>query len=326
VDANGVLLACGAMEAGQVGMLGLRGSATQTSFTAVAPTPVPSMAGIRVRAVVYSEERNVAVSEAGQVFACGRQPHGQNLAWSKWQPPVPTVMEELRDHRVRQVVASDFHCAALTEDGALLTWQTRRVPQAISDKPVPELGCGSYVRTPGLPFRVFALEGTRITSVAVGDSFTVAVTEAGAVHSFGIGDVSLGHGGGDQNEGVYFPKRIEALDGVHVDAVAAGTSHALALTRCGRVYSWGADGSISPVHGHGRGSDGGSDSDNGSDGGDKGDDSNHVPQLITALLGERVRAIAAGPDTSCAVTNAGALYTWGENHWGNLGHGDVRHR
>jgi alpha-tubulin suppressor-like RCC1 family protein len=52
----------------------------------------------------------------------------------------------------------------------------------------------------------------------------------------------------------------------------------------------------------------------------------HVPQLLTTLLGVRVRAIAAGWDTPCAVTNAGALFTWGRNPFGNLGHGDVLDR
>jgi alpha-tubulin suppressor-like RCC1 family protein len=28
---------------------------------------------------------------------------------------------------------------------------------------------------------------------------------------------------------------------------------------------------------------------------------------------------------SCAVTDAGALYTWGRNQYGNLGHGDVHY-
>jgi alpha-tubulin suppressor-like RCC1 family protein len=55
---------------------------------------------------------------------------------------------------------------------------------------------------------------------------------------------------------------------------------------------------------------------------DSGDNGFSTPQLITALLGEPVRAIAAGPDMSCAVTDAGALYTWGDNTFDNLGHGD----
>lgn len=49
--------------------------------------------------------------------------------------------------------------------------------------------------------------------------------------------------------------------------------------------------------------------------------------MITALLAERVRAITSGHDMSCAVvTDAGALYTWGRNGNGNLGHGDVLDR
>jgi hypothetical protein len=48
---------------------------------------------------------------------------------------------------------------------------------------------------------------------------------------------------GDQEENVFLPKRIEALDGIHVATVAAESFHALALVLCGRnrrVYSWGA--------------------------------------------------------------------------------------
>jgi alpha-tubulin suppressor-like RCC1 family protein len=70
----------------------------------------------------------------------------------------------------------------------------------------------------------------------------------------------------------------------------------------------------------------GSDSDDHADGDNSADADFHVPQLITTLLGERVRAIAAGCDMSCAVTDAGALYTWGRNADGVLGHGDVHRR
>jgi E3 ubiquitin-protein ligase HERC2 len=149
------------------------------------------------------------------------------------------------------------------------------------------------------PYRVFALEGVRIVAVAVMDAFTVAVTEAGAVYWFGFND----------RESVFLPERIEALDGIHVATVAAGDFHVLALTRCGRVYSWGRDGEDSPELGRGN--------DTGGGGNDR-----SIPQVITALLGERVRGITAGPFISCAVTDAGALYTWGRNRSGSLGHGD----
>jgi alpha-tubulin suppressor-like RCC1 family protein len=70
----------------------------------------------------------------------------------------------------------------------------------------------------------------------------------------------------------------------------------------------------------------GSDTDGESDSDDEDDHHYCTPWLVTALLNERVRTIAAGPYMSCAVTDAGALYTWGCNEYGDLGHGDVRDR
>jgi alpha-tubulin suppressor-like RCC1 family protein len=76
------------------------------------------------------------------------------------------------------------------------------------------------------------------------------------------------------------------------------------------VYSWGGGGDDSPELGRGN------------DSNDGYDDNPFISQVITALLGKRVRTIAAGLWSSCAVTDAGALYTWGLNESGNLGHGD----
>jgi alpha-tubulin suppressor-like RCC1 family protein len=303
VDANGALLACGREEGGEVGLLGLQGGTSQTSFMAVVPTPVPFMAGVRIRTVACAKQFNLAVSEAGQVFEWGRQLAESiydDIAWSKWQPPVPTIMEDLRNHRVCQVASSQYHCAALTKDGALFTWETLRSVLLVTNGHVPELGYGSLIHDVGVPHRVLAFEGLRIASVAVGVGFTVTVTEAGAVYSFGMGDGRLGHGEGDENVFMFLPKRIEALDGVHVATVAAGGFHALALTRCGRVHSWGADGTTNPVHGLGNAT---------ATGGDRDQSDYYVPQLIPALLGKHVWAIVAGPKMSCAVTDAGALYT-----------------
>jgi alpha-tubulin suppressor-like RCC1 family protein len=152
----------------------------------------------------------------------------------------PTPIVALQDHRVCQVVAGNAHCAALTEDGALFTWATGDddgTDNAETDQPIPQLDYGNIVHDFGAPYRVFALVGVRISSVAVGDEFTVAATEAGAAYSFGAGDGRLGHGAGSA-EDVFVPKRIEALDGIHVDTVAAGAYHALALTRCGPDGCW----------------------------------------------------------------------------------------
>jgi alpha-tubulin suppressor-like RCC1 family protein len=183
VDANGALLACG--EENKPGLLGLQEGTSQGSFTAMVPTPVPSMAGVRIRAVVCHDDYSLVVSEAGQLSAWGPQlppsPEG-NGSWCRGLAPVPTIMEELRDHRVRQVVAGEYHCAALTEDGALFTWEIQDDTEL--DDPFPELGYGhgNFIPDRRGPYRVLALQGERITSVAGGAGFTVAVTKAGAVY------------------------------------------------------------------------------------------------------------------------------------------------
>lgn len=97
-------------------------------------------------------------------------------------------------------------------------------------EPVAELSYGNFVPESQVPCRVFVFQEVRVVAVAVGDEFTVAVTEAGVVYSLGIGDGRLGHGEMDDVDNVFLPKRIEALDGIHVATVAAGDCHALALT------------------------------------------------------------------------------------------------
>jgi alpha-tubulin suppressor-like RCC1 family protein len=190
------------------------------------------------------------------------------------------VSEKLRKHRVCQVAAGYSHYAAVTEDGALFTWETGRPDGRGPGEAVPELGHGSASSAAhdwGVPRRVVGLEGLRIASVALGAEFTIAVTEAGEVYSFGFGDARLGHGWSDDLEHAFLPKRIEALQGIHVASVAAGDDHALALTRSGRVYSWGTGGSNSNVYGLGYDSDDG--------GGDVGAYTSHsLPKLITSLL------------------------------------------
>jgi alpha-tubulin suppressor-like RCC1 family protein len=133
-------------------------------------------------------------------------------------------------------------------------------------------------------------------------SYTLAVSEAGEVFSFGKGEYGrLGHG--DQVD-VELSKQIEALRGVYVLTVAAGGAHALALTRSGKVYSWGYGSSGQLGHGL------------------LGTNTT-TPAIIEALRGVRVERIAAGEAHSCAASQAGHLLTWGCGISGKLGHGAV---
>jgi len=138
--------------------------------------------------------------------------------------------------------------------------------------------------------------------VALGEGFTLAVTDAGAVFSFGFSRKGgLGHG---SLESEVLPRRIEVLAQTkrRFIAVAAGDCHALALTEEGELYGWG-DGD---ANGHGR--------------------AERTPQRVAALIGQRVKLVNAQGLCSCAVTEKGELLTWGVYFFAkssaddNLGH------
>ena len=133
--------------------------------------------------------------------------------------------------------------------------------------------------------------------VALGYAFTLVVTDAGAVFSFGDGDDGgLGHG---SLEAEVLPRRIAALaqTGRRFVAVAAG-DHALALAEVGELYGWGCG----DANGHGR--------------------AEPTPCQVAAFVGQRIKHVNAGAASSCVVTEKGELYTWGRGDDGQLGHGD----
>jgi alpha-tubulin suppressor-like RCC1 family protein len=124
------------------------------------------------------------------------------------------------------------------------------------------------------------------------------VVEGGDLYTCGAGcRGQLGHGDLERLE---FPRLVESLVGVPIMAVAGGSAHSLVLTRNGRVFAFGYG-----EHGALGGGDYVSSSD---------------PQLVTALIDQRVTEIAAGAHSSASRNRAGLVWTWGSNLNLTLGH------
>ena len=85
------------------------------------------------------------------------------------------------------------------------------------------------------------------------------------------------------------PKQVEALQ-ERICSVAAGANHSLAVTQSGALYAWGEGGCGQLGHGN--------------------DEDQLLPKRVEGLQ-ERVCSVAAGPNHSLAVTQSGALYSWG---------------
>jgi len=225
---------------------------------------------------------------------------------------VPSKIESLS--RVESIATGqNWTSAAVDTAGWLFTWgQASFVDEeddSHEEEPVVTEGPGGLgyeldaeTEYQATPKRVDALSQARVVAVALGWGFTLAVTDTGAVFSFGFStDGSLGHSSSDSE---VLPRRIEALaeTGRRFVAVAAGNLHAFALAEGGELYGWG-DGR---ANSHGR--------------------HQRTPHRLPIFYHTRIKLVNAGDCSVCAVTETGELYTWvnyndgdGDDE-GSLGH------
>ena len=149
----------------------------------------------------------------------------------------------------------------------------------------------------------------KVTQVAAGSDFSLAVTSTGQL--YGFGDNQYGQLGNATNNVGNTPNptpTLVALPGESgtVTQVAAGYDHSLAVTSSGQLYAFGDN-----YHGQlGNATNDGSSV------------ANPTPTLVTLPGGSgTVTQVAAGDDFSLVVTSTGELFAFGDNEYGQLGFG-----
>ena len=163
-------------------------------------------------------------------------------------------------------------------------------------------------------FRIVQLPVDAVAACA-GGAHTVLVGADGAVYTWGLNDFGqLGHSPGASHAAV--PKKVEGLpEHDPVVAAAAGHFHTLCLTRDGEVWAFGRNDRAQCGTGPGPG--GGA------------APAAPTPRWLASLSPNApggddrgpVTALAAGARHSIAVTANGAVFTWGADFEGCLGHG-----
>jgi len=299
VDTEGRLLTCGRECDGELVLGHAVGPGTNPDVLREIdyPTPVPSMQDRRIISVASGPWHCLALSAQGEVYSWGYNDDGQLGHADLHSRAVPSRIESLS--RVERIAAGlNSKSAAVDEDGQLFTWGAARFYDVdlgeyrVNNDLGYELDSSTAYQL--TPKRVDALSQDRVVSLALGNHFALVVTDPGAVFSFGSqGRGVLGHG---SPAGQVLPRRIEALTrtGRRFIDVAAGVSHALALTEDGALYGWGDEN-----NGHGR--------------------VESTPQRVVALIGQPVKLVNARQTYSCAVTEKGELFTWGGGSYA-LGH------
>jgi alpha-tubulin suppressor-like RCC1 family protein len=239
---------------------------------------------------------NVASVAAGCGHSLARRTDGTVRAWglntsgqlgdgttASYQP-APVAVSGLTT--VAALAAGCDHSLAVRSNGTVQSWGADLFGQ---------LGDDSALVSRRTPVVVAGLSG--VIAVAAGDGFSLALRADGSVRSWGSNDRGeLGNGGtADQPT----PVLVTGLAGVV--AIAAGDMHAIALRADGTVMTWGDNGA-------------------GELGLGTRDLNRHaVPAQVPGLTG--VVAIAAGQRHSLALRADGTVWTWGTNHYGELGLG-----
>ncbi|KAB7494648.1 E3 ubiquitin-protein ligase HERC2, partial [Armadillidium nasatum] len=232
-------------------------------------------------------KHSLALTFSGRVYswgngAGGRLGHGDQTSRSE-----PMLIKGLQDHVVVHISCGSTYSAAITQNGELFTW-----------------GKGNYGRLGHgssddhyKPTLVSALKGEKVVDVACGggDAQTIAVTESGAVYSWGDGDYGkLGRGGSDCSK---VPKLIDKLQ--DISRVFCGAQFTVALSHTGTTYTWGKG----ENHRLGHGSE----------------DHVRVPKLVKGLEGKKVVKVAVGSMHVVVLTDKNEMYVWGRNDQAQLG-------
>ncbi|KAL0435338.1 UNVERIFIED_CONTAM: PH, RCC1 and FYVE domains-containing protein 1 [Sesamum radiatum] len=164
------------------------------------------------------------------------------------------------------------------------------------------------------------MKGLGVDAFRVSLSSAVSSSSQGSGHDDGdaLGDVFIwGEGIGDGVMGggphrvgsslgmkmdALLPKALESAVVLDVQNIACGGRHAALVTKQGEIFSWGEESGGRLGHGV--------------------DADVLHPKLIDALSNTNIELVACGEYHSCAVTLSGDLYTWGDGHFGLLGHGN----
>lgn len=297
--ARGELVAWGGNASGQLG----------TGDDANSSVPVrvrPWKSPLRERRVVKMASGNyhtLALCADGSLVSWGSNSAGELGNGTTADSALPVEVDRtgvLAGKTIVDIAAGLAFSAAVCSDGTLATWGYNAGGR---------LGIGSpSAAGSAVPVSVDtsgALLGKTPVSLAVGETYAMAICSDGSVVSWGQGP--LGETSASvQSSTVPVLVASGVLAGRQVVKLAAGANHVLALCSDGGLVSWGS----------------------GSDGRLGSGSFSSSPQPVRVdqsgvLAGRSVFLISAGTAHSIAVCLDGTIAAWGSNSYGSLGNGLV---
>ena len=280
IDSDGEVWAWGLNNYGQLG----DGTYTQRDI----PVEITALSGKVITAIAASLNHSLAIDSDGEVWAWGRNFHGQLGDGTEINSCIPIQITALSGKGIIAIAAGGSQSMAIDSAGDVWAWGRNHLGQ---------LGDGTYTQR-NTPVKINALFGKGIIAIATGENHSMAIDADGDVWAWGSKDYGQL---GDGTTGYYShtPIQITALSDKGITAIAAGGSHSMAIDSAGDVWAWGRN-NIGQL-------------------GDGTYTQRNTPIQITALSDKGITAIAAGGSHSMAIDSNGDVWAWGLNDYGQLG-------
>jgi alpha-tubulin suppressor-like RCC1 family protein len=268
------------------GALGIGTFGCFCDTTKFAKVPVAVSGGLRFKSISLGGGSVIALTSDGTAYSWGRNNHGQLGVGDSVNKNVPTpVATALKFSYVD--AGQGEHMMGLTSDGTAYAW---------GFNPQGGLGDGT-VGTPRVT-PVPVAGGLHFKAISPGGSnFTIAIGTDGKTYGWGVNDVGEL---GDSTFTARYLSPVEVAKGYSFASVYAASSHVLALTAAGELYTWGDNfcGAL------GDGTDGGV---------------RRYAKQVTGL--PTIRMVSGGSWSSVALDINGTAYAWGLNNSGQAGNG-----
>nr|XP_029122363.1 ultraviolet-B receptor UVR8 isoform X1 [Elaeis guineensis] len=288
VTSSGAVYSFGSNSSGQLGL--------GTLEEEWRPRLIRSLQGIRIIQAAAGAGRTMLISDAGQVYAFGKDSFGEAEYGVQGSKVVttPQIVESLKGIYIVQAAIGNFFTAVLSREGRVYTFswgnETKLGHQTEPNDHEPRLLLGP-------------LENIPVVQIAAGYCYLLALAcqpSGMSVYSVGCGlGGKLGHGSRTDER---YPKLIEQFQTLNLQpmVVAAGAWHAAVVGRDGRVctWGWGRYGCL----GHGN------------------EECESVPKVVEALSNIKAVHVATGDYTTFVVAETGDVYSFGCGESSSLGH------
>ena len=239
---------------------------------------------------VFADEYNtLAIDEAGSLYSWGRNTSGQLGCGTTSDIELPVEVDITGVLNGKKIISADAgseHSCAVDDAGMVYCWGR-------NDK--GQLGDGSTTDS-AVPVEVDMsgeMNGKEIKEVSAGESYTCVIDTEGNVYCWGESVDSEEH----------LPVKID-MGGVLASSIDVNQANACVLSTLNKIYCWGKNfrGQLGD--------------------GTENDSLTPVEVNMSGVMKDKtIISIGAGNNFSCAMDDAGEIYCWGANTWGQCGNG-----